>query len=612
MNRLLIRLCLALAALTGAARAQYAVEAGDIHLSEVPEAFTVKVESRRPEPGVLEWTLTLTAPQPTVAPPVQASWSVPAVGMAGRWTTASDDLKLLYPNWSGRALVKSRAAREAPVLCLYGHGDENRLCMAASDGVNTVTLTAGVREEDGAMVCSLRLFDEAQPALTQYSVTLRLDWRSVRYDAALRDVAAWWAAMPMYQPAPVPRSARLPVYSSWYAFHQRLNVDSVLTECRLARALGCETLIVDDGWQTTDSGRGYAYTGDWRPERIPEMAAFVNAVHRLDMKFMLWVALPYMGEKAENGPHFSGKVLAHWPGKWGGSYTLDPRFPEVRAYLVERLVYMMKAWKLDGFKLDFIDEFVARPETDLTLADGRDYASVNAAVAALLAEIHDRLTAIRADVLIEFRQAYIGPLMRRFGNLFRADDCPASVHFNRLGFTDLRLLAAETPVHSDMLMWHADAPVADAALQLQHVLFSVPQISVRLSQLSSEHRAMTAFWLKYWRQHRHVLLDGAFEAHRPALLYPLLTSTTDSLCIAGVYDDFVIDLQTRQTSAVHVVNAKSSRQIVVKLPAHWRRYSVSSFDCLGRPEIQDRERPLQEVNIFDVPPSGLLQIRVAE
>ena len=37
-----------------------------------------------------------------------------------------------------------------------------------------------------------------------------------------------------------------------------------------------------------------------------------------------------------------------------------------------------------------------------------------------------RLTKIKTDVLIEFRQSYIGPLMRKYGNLFRAGDCPGS------------------------------------------------------------------------------------------------------------------------------------------------------------------------------------------
>ncbi|MBA3845513.1 MAG: alpha-galactosidase, partial [Planctomycetes bacterium] len=60
-------------------------------------------------------------------------------------------------------------------------------------------------------------------------------------------VAAWWAAMPGYAPSAVPDLGRLPMYSTWYSFHQRLEVDAVVRECAAAKALGCEAVIVDDG-----------------------------------------------------------------------------------------------------------------------------------------------------------------------------------------------------------------------------------------------------------------------------------------------------------------------------------------------------------------------------
>ncbi|MFP4199622.1 MAG: hypothetical protein ACLFSO_08540 [Halanaerobium sp.] len=33
-------------------------------------------------------------------------------------------------------------------------------------------------------------------------------------------------------------------------------------EAEQAKKFGCEAVIVDDGWQTEDSSRGYAYCGD--------------------------------------------------------------------------------------------------------------------------------------------------------------------------------------------------------------------------------------------------------------------------------------------------------------------------------------------------------------
>ena len=44
-------------------------------------------------------------------------------------------------------------------------------------------------------------------------------------------------------------------------------------------AIGFGTLIMDDGWQTADTGRDYPYCGDWEPEpsKFPDMPANVSA-----------------------------------------------------------------------------------------------------------------------------------------------------------------------------------------------------------------------------------------------------------------------------------------------------------------------------------------------
>ena len=47
------------------------------------------------------------------------------------------------------------------------------------------------------------------------------------------------------------------------------------------------------------------------------------------------------------------------------AYTLDPRYPEVRQYLIDTYVKALRDWELDGFKLDFIDRFVADDQTVL-------------------------------------------------------------------------------------------------------------------------------------------------------------------------------------------------------------------------------------------------------
>ena len=66
---------------------------------------------------------------------------------------------------------------------------------------------------------------------------------------------------------------------------------------------------MDDGWQTLDSNRGYAYAGDWDPERIPEMKDFVARSHEAGVKVLLWYAVPFVGKNARAAPRFSKMSL---------------------------------------------------------------------------------------------------------------------------------------------------------------------------------------------------------------------------------------------------------------------------------------------------------------
>ena len=63
-----------------------------------------------------------------------------------------------------------------------------------------------------------------------------------------------------------------------------------------------KVLIVDDGWQTDDTNRGYAFCGDWQisPRRFPDMPAHVRRVHEMGLKYIVWYAVPFVGKKSEN------------------------------------------------------------------------------------------------------------------------------------------------------------------------------------------------------------------------------------------------------------------------------------------------------------------------
>ena len=63
--------------------------------------------------------------------------------------------------------------------------------------------------------------------------------------------------------------------------------------------MGMRCVIVDDGWQTIDNQRGYAFTGDWEvaDSRFSDLPAHVDRTHSLGMAELLWISLPFVGTR---------------------------------------------------------------------------------------------------------------------------------------------------------------------------------------------------------------------------------------------------------------------------------------------------------------------------
>jgi alpha-galactosidase len=599
------------AALPGRALAQshplvYKAAGFDITAEGDLKGFTLELTPSRLAEGLEVVAIGLTSPTPQPPPRFTLKWSLPSHDVVGQWATGRQMNKTIHPDWSGGRLTASMFAREAPVSCLFGSGDGNVLTFAVSDALDTVLIGSGIREEDGLIYNDVTFFSDAHPSLTRFAAELRIDRRAIPYWTALKEVGEWWARQPGYEPARVPEPARQPVYSTWYSYHQSVDAAVLLKEVAIAKRMGFDSIIVDDGWQTLDSARGYAYTGDWRPERMPDMKGFVDGCHALGVKVVLWYAVPFVGKNAQAAERFKDKSLRYEDRL--GAYVLDPRYPDVRRHLIETYRRAIQEWGIDGFKLDFIERFAADERTVLVAAGGRDFASVNEATDRMMTDILAELKKVKPDVMIEFRQPYIGPLIRKYGNMFRASDCPNSYLANRVKTTDLRLLSGDTAVHADMIMWHYGERVEIAAFQLLNVLFSVPQVSVRLQEIPPDHFGMVQFYTGYWRENRSVLLDGAFEALAPAANYPVLIARGGGKQIVGLYGDALVRLDGSAPEKIDVVNGKNSETVVLAVAQDLGPHRYTVRDCRGRTVGSGQTRLDKGARDFNVPVSGLLSL----
>lgn len=553
-------------------------------------------------------------------PPVlKLVWTHPVQDIAGCWHPGAGRNRGLQVDW-GEGIV-SRGTSGAPVECLFSGSGRNRLTFAFSDALHPVSLLAGVHEETAELHCSVTLFQEAVYPLSEYRARLLLDTRDTEYTDSLRYVQEWWQQEAGYTPAAVPDAAKRPMYSTWYSLHQQVSPEEIEGQCRLAKELGCGAVIVDDGWQTENRSRGYAYCGDWKASnaKMPDMAAHVKRVQAIGLSYMLWYSVPFIGYKSKAWPRLQNKLLYRMDSMGAG--VLDPRYPEVREYLTGIYEQAAAEWGLDGLKLDFVDNFRMPPggnpdsegvSSQACRSGGRDTDSVQEGAHRLLSGIRERLQKQKPGMMIEFRQPYSGPFMRMYGNILRAADCPNDAVENRIRILDLRLLAGGTAVHSDMLMWHPEEPAEQAALQIINVLFAVPQLSVRLDRLPERHMAMVRYWMGFWLEHRDILLDGRLKPRHPELLYPLVESSLQTKRISVVYQADAVAAEAPESQAADhrveewsLVNGTSRNRLVLELHREWDPVRIDIYDCTGEAVSQQISSLSAGLHSLPVPPSGI-------
>jgi alpha-galactosidase len=530
---------------------------------------------------------------------LSVKWKLENIGAKGTWSASTNLDKRFRTDWE-LPQIYSSIYHDIPIVCLFGYDDENIMTAACSDAVNELQMSCGLREEDNHFYVDIHFFKDS--IITEdYSTLIYINKGQNPFCAAVMQARQWIIKSADINLAPVPTLAKKPVYSTWYSFHQDLAEQTLIEECREAKTYGYDVVIIDDGWQTNDDNRGYDFTGDWNPERFPTFPKLIKELQDIGMAVMIWFSVPFCGKKSNAYKEFAGKFLTE-DHPWAPVF--DPRFPDVREYLVSKYVRAIKDWNLQGLKLDFIDDFKVYPDTEINELKGRDTLSVALGVSRLIQEVKHALHAINPDVLIEFRQKYISPPLASLGNMFRAFDCPSDPLMNRMRTTDVKLISGDAAVHSDMLTWSKNEPVHIGALQFTSVLFSVPQLSVLLKDRSDEEKQMIKFFTNYWIENAHVLLSQDFNAKGPLSNYTSLEAVADDKRIYGIYEDVVLEVNL-DASEIHIINGKLTERIYIQEVEGFKDLELQVFNCLGDDVTQAN---VYNGSYLAVPANGIIKI----
>lgn len=534
----------------------------------------------------------------------ELTWVFPYLDCAGVWHPNCGFDRSIDADWAG--YFRSMTASSAPVMTLFSEDGKNRYTVAVSEAKEIMEIRAGIHEEDGTVLLQVKVPNTYVTRAGSYEMEVLIDQRDIPFYESIAAISKWWETDCGLTPINPAEATREPVYSTWYSYHQNLTDKEIEKECKLASEIGFKTVILDDGWQTDDNNRGYAFCGDWEvsKNRFPDFRGHIEKIHDMGMKYMIWYSVPFLGYKAEKWDEFKDKTLYYMDSMGAG--VLDPRYPEVRAYLVNTYVDGMKKWNLDGFKLDFIDQIVETKDTP-AYQEGMDFGSVQEALDCLMIQIYEAISKEDPEVMVEFRQRYIGPNMRRYGNMFRVTDCPNSAIRNRVGTVDLRMLSGSTTVHSDPLMWHIKEKPELAAIQIISSIFSTVQISVKLEESTEEMKKMLRFWVNFMREHKDLLQKEQLRPQEPHNLYPVVWSVSEKQAVGAVYTENRVIALPKEVNEYMILNGTKGKRMIFESELEGI-YEIVVKDCKG--EETDRFTYEGRLELFsvEVPVAGQIYL----
>lgn len=563
--------------------------------------------------GITEVNFHLLSDEEILFPKLEVTVQIPLIDIHNAWTTS------LYGNYAtvrNKGLTmfqtdfETKISKDAPVCCYYDLHGNNRLSAALSETVESVKVNTGVYEELTSVMIRFTLFDNENlfKKRDKYNFVLRLDTRDIKFDQSIQDITRWYEDTLLGNSIlPVPSTAFEPVFSTWYNFHQNLFQNEVEEQCALAAEVGCKTVIVDDGWQTDDSNRGYDFCGDWQvsKNRFPDFESHVKTVQDMGLKYLLWMSVPFVGPKADIYNELKDYGLYFH--REFGALVLDPRYPRCREHIVGTCKRLMRDYNLDGMKLDFIDSFDMKDADQKALSydPERDTESLQEAVTTLLTEIRTTLESIKPNVLIEFRQRYVGPMIRTFGNMIRVHDCPHDSVANRFGIMDLRLFSGNTAVHSDMFIWDNGDTSHSTALQFINTLFGVPQLSINMKNMNAKQNKLTKHWLSFWTKNKDVLMFGDLSCERPDLHYSVVKSHLDKQSIVTVHINCPVQLFEKNEEKITIINGGLLDEFIIKMDTD-KFVHIRHYDCFGELANEYEMILTKGLNELDVLRSGYL------
>lgn len=526
-------------------------------------------------------------------------------------------------DWSARMLeidITALACNGVPLIQGYSREGANRFLMGFVDQTRDTRLRHDSMHNQSGDAILRTQFSMARPSgewasLKRSSLkeTIYISTADKTYDAAIRDYVEFVDAENPPKLAHVPDASFDPLWCSWYAMRGKIDQDVILANARAAKQLGIKTILIDAGWlRPTESDDPAFPLGviRAREEKFPDFDDMLREMQDMGLRVMVWTA-PIFWRGPSKGPEYLKRVALDKRGdreRW-----LCPRNRETAEIAGRLIADVVKRYNLDGVKIDFIDIGASKcfsekhPHHFDTVGEGMDH---------VLRGLHDSITAVNPEALIEYRMNYTNLNNRQYANMYRADDTPYDYDQIRREIGLIRYWSAPIPAHADYAYWPPDETIENKARFMATIVFGcVPTFSLDLTAISDEEKALISAWLEFYSEHRDVLVSGRFEPLSLDARYSLSRIVGESEVFYGIFSSHCpgsLDVSDVAGKTLYLINGTNRPELNVRLEGLDGAFQVSVFDRFHKRQRQFEAKVLRgELRIEEeIEVGGVVRIEV--
>lgn len=486
--------------------------------------------------------------------------------------------------WSNKSFFTlpsyDRAAAGFSIISGLTINDQNQITFTCKDAYQAKFVSSNIREDNDSIIFSLGFFEDNPPLsnLQNYQAEVLIDFRNIHFSKAIYDASAWFLADEFKKGVASVDTTNVPVFSTWYPMHRNIPLENIMLELDSLRNFNFKSVLVDDGWQALVKMKiDTAYSYD--ESSYKTMKLFKQKCIDMGLPLYLWYSIPFMGGNPVILKKFEGKYIRYRAPRQ--MYVLDPRYAEVRKYLVSTYANFLSEWQFDGFWFDFLKGFYPQEGAVLEEDRGRDFVSIQLAVDTLYAEMEARLRTINPNIFMGQKFPVVGPNLVSYQNFLTGFVGVERAQVVREKMVNNRLLYGKyTPFMEVVAITPREKP-EEIARKLQSVLFGNPYLSFFISTLPEDSKQTIRFWLSYWKKNYKVIFEGNFEPRQVARFYPVIKVENEQKAIFMLYEDYTINLPMVFKTPIEVINSKVTEDVRFMLSKPGVQYSYEIFNCLG-------------------------------